>query len=114
ESAKRLGDQKHHDRPADEESYRVDEAIEARDRNQAGDAEEARRANVVAGERESVLKRSHTAARGVELIGRVRSARRPHRDSEREGDEEAEERDGRDVGVAKRGRHRLSPWSEAS
>ena len=56
EVAQRLGDQERDHRPADEQADRVDQAVEARRRDQARDAEEARGAHVVAGEREAVLR----------------------------------------------------------
>ena len=43
EVAQRLGDQEQHHRPADEPAGRVDQAVEARGRDQPGDAEEATR-----------------------------------------------------------------------
>ena len=57
EVAQRLGDQEQHDRPADQEADRVDQPVEARERDQAGDAEEAGGAHVVAGQRQAVLER---------------------------------------------------------
>ncbi len=53
--AQRLGDEERHHRPAHQPAHRVDEAVEAGERHQAGDAQEARGAHVVAGEREAVL-----------------------------------------------------------
>ena len=79
EVAQRLGDQEHHDRPADQQADRVDQAVEARQRHQAGDAEEARGAHVVAGQREAVLQRRDAAAGRVELIGACASGATPRR-----------------------------------
>jgi hypothetical protein len=93
EVAQRLGDEKHDDRPADEKADRVDEAVEAGERHEAGDAEEARGAHVVARQRETVLKPAYLAARGVEVLGAVRTARRPPSDPERDGDEREEKND---------------------
>ena len=111
--AQRLGDEKHHDRPAHEPAHRVDQAIEPGERHQAGDAEKARRAHVVAGERQPVLQCRDAAARGVEGIGRLRLPRRPHRDAERQRDEGKEEPDGDDVGLPAAD-HDLSPLRWAS
>ena len=63
--------------------------------------EEARRAHVVAGEREPVLEAGDAAAGGVELVGRPRAPRRPPGDPEREQDEEDEEDDGDRVRLAR-------------
>jgi hypothetical protein len=55
EIAQRLGDEERDDRPADEPAHGIDEAVEARARDEARDAEEARRAHEVTGEREAIL-----------------------------------------------------------
>ena len=91
EIAQRLGDEKHHDRPADEKSDRVDEPVEARQRDEAGDAEEARRAHVVAGQREAVLQTRDAAAGGVEVFGAARAPRGDVRDAQRQRDEDEKE-----------------------
>ena len=72
EVAQRLGDQAHHDRPADQEADRVNQAVESRQRDQAGDAEEAGGAHVVAGERQAVLQRGDRSAGRVEVLGAAR------------------------------------------
>ena len=50
-----------HDRPADQQADRVDQAVEAGERDEAGDAEKAGGAHVVAGEREAVLEAGDAA-----------------------------------------------------
>ena len=101
EVAQRLGDQEEHDRPADQEADRIDQAVEAGQGDEARDAEEARRAHVVAGQREPVLETGDAAAGGVELVGRPRAPRRPPGDPQREQDEEDEEDDGDRVRLAR-------------
>ena len=91
EIAQRLGDEKHHDRPPDEKSDRVDQPVEARQRDEARDAEEARGAHVVAGQREAVLQTRDAAAGGVEVIGAARAPRRDVGDAERQRDEDEKE-----------------------
>ena len=79
EIPERLGDEEHHDRPADEKPDRVDQAIESRERHEARDAEKARGAHVVAGQREAVLQSRHAPARRVEVIGAPRAPARRRR-----------------------------------
>jgi hypothetical protein len=104
EVPERLRDQKQDDRPADEPARRVDESVEAARRDEAGDAQERRRAHVIAGEREAVLSGGDAATRGVEVLGGLRPARRPVRDAEGDRDEDEEERDRDPARLADAGR----------
>ena len=99
EVAQRLGDEEHQRRPADQPAGRVDHAVVAAQRDQPGDAEEGRRAHVVAGQRQAVLQRAHAAPGGIELGRRPRSTRRPVGDGQRERHDHQEEGDRRGVGV---------------
>ena len=92
-----LGDEEHHDGPAHEKSDGVDEPVEPGQRDQAGDAEKARGAHVVAGEREPVLESGDASPRGVEMLRGPRLPRRPVGDAEREPDESEEEADGHGI-----------------
>ena len=56
EVAQRLGDEEHQRRPAHQPAGRVDHPVVAAQRDEAGDAEKRRRAHVVAGERQAVLR----------------------------------------------------------
>jgi hypothetical protein len=102
--AERLGDEEHDDRPADQEADRVDQAVESRERHQPGDAEKARRAHVVAGQRHAVLEPRDAAPRGVELVRALRPPGRPVGDRQRAGDEDQEPGDGGEIGLADRTR----------
>ncbi len=108
EVAQRLGDEKQHDRPADQKPDRVDQPVEARQRHQAGDAEKAGRAHVVARQREPVLEPGDRAPCRVEVIGAVCLARGPPGDAERQRDENQETGDRDGVGLAQRRGHRDS------
>ena len=79
EIPERFRDEKHHDGPAHEESHRVDQPVEPRERHEAGDAEKAGRTHVVARKREAVLEGRDAASGRVELVGGPRLARRPDR-----------------------------------
>ena len=91
EISQRLGDQEHDDRPADKKTDRVDQAVESRERDQSGDAEKARGAHVVAGQREAVLQSCHAAAGRVEVLRAACTPRSDVRDAQRDGYEEEEE-----------------------
>ena len=67
EVAQALGEEEGHDRPADQEADRVDQAVEAAHHHRRRDAEERRRRHVVAGDRQAVLEAGDAAARGVEI-----------------------------------------------
>ena len=90
EIAQRLGDQKHHHRPADQESDRVDQAVEPGERDQAGNAKKARRAHVVAGQRESVLQTGNAAAGGIEMVGTACASGGNVGERQRDGDDNQE------------------------
>jgi hypothetical protein len=104
EVAQRLGDEERDDRPADQPADRVDQAVEARHRHQPGDAEEAGRAHVVAGQGEAVLGRAEIAAGREVLAGRAGPARRPVGDAEGDRDEQEEEADRAGARAAERRR----------
>ena len=108
EIAQRLGDEKEHDRPADQKPDRVDQPVEPGKRHQAGDAEKAGRAHVIARQRQPVLQPGDGAARRVEVIGAVRLARGPPGDAERQRDEDQETGDRDGIGLAQRRGHRDS------
>src|SRR5207249_10728731 len=109
--AQRLRDQEQDHGPADEPAGRIDEAVEAGERHEARDAEEAGRAHVVAGKGEAVLEAGDGMPGGVEMAGRMRAARRPPRDRERDGDEEEEEADGEGMGPPEGAGHAPRPDS---
>jgi hypothetical protein len=104
EVAQRLRDQEQHHGPADQPASGVDEPVEAGGGDEPGDAQEARRAHVVAGQGEAVLAGGHPAARRVEVIGGARAPRRPPGDRERDRDEREEEAHGDEVRPAEHAR----------
>ena len=114
EVAQRLRDQEHDDRPADQEADRVDEAVEAGERHEARDAEEAGRAHVVAGEGEAVLQAAHAAAGRVEVLGAAGAPGGPEGDAQGHRHEQEEPEDGGRVGPAQAGRHRRGFRSEVT
>ena len=69
--AQRLGDEERDDRPSDEKPDRVDQAVEPRDGDQAGNAKKAGGAHVVAGQRQAVLQRRDALPRRIEVVGRA-------------------------------------------
>ena len=92
--AQQLGDQQQRDQPRDEEADGVEEAVVAVDRDRAGDAEERRGREVVAGDRDAVLRAGEAAARRVE-VGRAAGgtlADADH-DGQRDHDEQPEDRE---------------------
>ena len=84
-------------RPADEPADRIDQAVEAGGEDEAGDAQERSRRHVVAGDRKAVLEAGDAAAGGIEVGRRTGSVGRPLGDAERQGDEDEEHHDGRDI-----------------
>ena len=102
-----LGEQEHHGEEGDEEADRVQEPVEAVEVDQAGDAEERRRGEVVAGDREAVLATGDLTARGVEADGARRALGRPVRDAERDREDDREDHDRLDVDFREQ-RHRVT------
>ena len=68
--AEQFGDQQQCDQPGDQEADRVEEAVVAVDGDRAGDAEEGGRRQVVARDRDAVLRPGERAARRV-VVGAV-------------------------------------------
>ena len=87
-----LGDHQQHRDVGDQPAHRVHEAVVAVQRDQAGDAEERCRAEVVAGDRPAVLQTGDTTA------GRVEVGRRLHPLGGEEGDEHRHPDDRREDG----------------
>ena len=92
-----LGDQQQGDEPRNEESDGVQEAVVARERNRADDAQEGRRREVVAGDRQAILGTGEGSTTRVEvgrgllwLGGSLRHDVHRHHD---EGDEHADVQD---------------------
>ena len=92
-----LGQQEHHGQEGDEEPDRVQEPVEPVEEDQAGDAEERRRRQVVAGDRQAVLRAGDLAAGGVEADGAGRALGRPVGDAERDREDDREDHDRLDV-----------------
>ena len=86
-------DQEQDDRPSNQPAHRVDQAIEAVEVHQRGDAEKRRRRHVVAGNGHSVLESGDAASGGVEIGCRLRPLRRPVGDHQGDGDEDDEHDD---------------------
>ena len=93
EIAQPLRDQEQDDRPADQPAHREDEAVEAVEVDQRGDAEERRRRHVVAGDGHPVLEAGDAAPGGVEIGRRLGALRRPVGDAQGDGDEDDEHDD---------------------
>ena len=93
EIAQALGDEKEHDRPADEKTDRIDQPVVAARVDERGDAEEGGCRHEVAGDRQPVLQPRDTAARGIEIGSRSRAPRRPIGDGERQKREDDEHGD---------------------
>ena len=91
--AHQLGDEQERDEPGDEEADRVQEAVVALQGDGAGDAEEARGREVVAGDGDAVLAAGEGAGGGVVLLGGLLAGRDPDDDGEGDDDERGEDRD---------------------
>ena len=87
-----LGDQQQRHQPRDEEADGVEETVVAVDRDRAGDAEERRGREVVAGDRDAVLRAGEAAARGVE-VGRPAGGALADADHDRERDDHEQPED---------------------
>jgi hypothetical protein len=94
EIPERFRDQKHQRRPTDEPTGGVDHAVVAAKCNQTRDAEKRRRAHVVTGQRQPILKRIDRSPGSVELAGRSCPARGPirHYQRQRNNDQEGNDR----------------------
>ena len=88
--AQPLRDQEQDDRPPDQPAHRVDQAIEAVEVHQRGDAQKRRRRHVVAGNGHPVLEAGDAASGGVEIGRRLGPLRRPVGDHQGDGNEDDE------------------------
>ncbi len=111
EIAQRLGDEAHHDRPADEKADRVDQPVETRQGDQPRDAQKAGRAHVVAGQRQAVLRGGNRTARRVEVLGAAGAPRREPGDDQRQADEDRKARHRDEVGLSGLRHYRLRCWA---
>ncbi|NCL77824.1 hypothetical protein AIIKEEIJ_05320 [Rhodococcus sp. YH1] len=91
--AQQFGDEQQGDEPGDEEADGVQESVVAVDGDGAGDAEERRGRQVVAGDREAVLRAGELPAAGVEVRGLLGGAAGPDDQAHRHDDECDENRD---------------------
>ena len=89
-----LGDHQQHGDVGDQPAHRVHEAVVAPDRDQARDAEERRRRQVVAGDRPAVLQAGDAAAGGVEVGGALDALGGEVGDEHRQCDDRAEDQEG--------------------
>src|SRR5262249_7342418 len=108
------GDEQQRDQPGDQKADRVEEAVVPVQRDDAGDAEEARGRHVVAADRHAVLEAGERPAAGVEVGGVAGLPAGPDRDRQRDEDEDQEERDrevagGRTGALGEDGIHRRGP-----
>ena len=92
--AARLGDHQQHGDVSHQPAHRVHEAVITVKGDQAGDAEEGRGGQVVAGDRPAVLDAGYRATGGVELGGGVGGFRGPERHIHGHGDDQAEHGEG--------------------
>ena len=92
-----LGQQEHHRQERDEEADGVQEPVEAVEEDQPRDAQEGRRAEVVAGDGQAVLRARDRAAGGPEGVGAGHALGRPPRDPQRDRDDDREDDDRLDV-----------------
>ena len=106
-----LGEQEHDRQERDEEADGVQEAVEAVEVDQAGDAEEARCAEVVAGDRQAILEARDRTARGPERVGSGHPLGRPVRDAEGDREDDAEDGERLDVDFGQREHHQRTPGS---
>src|ERR1700682_2583009 len=90
----RLRDQEQDGEIGDQPANGVHEAVVAVGGDQSRNPKEGSGTHVVAGDREPVLPARDLAARGVELDGGARLPRRPDRDPERNGDDDASDPQG--------------------
>ena len=102
--AQTFRDQEQDDRPSNQPANRVDQAIEAIEVHQRGDAQKRRRRHVVAGNGHSVLQAGDAAPGGVEIGCRLRPLRRPVGDHQGYGDEDDKHNNGVPVDGRRRGR----------
>ncbi len=102
-----LGQQEHHREERDEEPDRVQEPVEAVEEDQARDAEERRRGEIVAGDGEAVLARRDVAARGVEADRAAGALGGPVGDAERDREDDRRHHQRFDVDLRDQ-RHRLT------
>jgi hypothetical protein len=92
-----LGNQKQHDRPADQPADGVDQPVETRREDERGNPEEGRCGHEVSGDGETVLEAGDAAACRIEVCGGARTACGPLRDEKRARHEDQKHYDGFDV-----------------
>ena len=107
-----LGEQEHDGKEGDEEPDRVQEPVEPVEHDQAGDAQERRSRQVVAGDCQAVLDAGDLAAGGVEADGAGGALGRPVGDPERDREDDREDHDRLDVDGGEQG-HRVASVVEA-
>ena len=90
----RLGDHQQHGDVGDQPAHRVHEAVVTVERDQAGDAEERRRRQVVTRNRPAILQAGNAAAGRVEVRGCLDALGRHVGDVHRHGDDGAEDEEG--------------------
>ena len=98
--AQQLRDQQQRHQPGDQEADRVEEAVVAVQRDDAGDAEERGGRHVVAADRHAVLEAGERPAAGVEVGRRLGLPAGPDRDGQGDRDEDQEQGDGQRAGGA--------------
>ena len=112
--AQQLGDQQQGDQPGDQEADGVQEPVVARQRDDAGDAEERRRRHVVTPDRDAVLDSGEAATAGVEVGGRLGVLAGPQGDRKGQHDERDEQQDGQRAltgGHGSAGGEELHAWA---
>ena len=92
--AQQFRHQQQRHQPGDQEADRVEEAVVAVERDDAGDAQEGRRRHVVAADRHAVLEAGEGPAAGVEVGGGLGLPAGPDGDRQRDRHEDQEQRDG--------------------
>jgi hypothetical protein len=105
-----LGEQEHHRQERDEEADRVQEPVEAVDEDEARDAQERRRRQVVAGDRQAVLHAGDLAPGGVEADCAGGPLGRPVGDAEGDREDDGEDHHRLDVDGCEDA-HRVTPGS---
>ena len=93
EVAQALGNQEQYYRPANQEPDRVDQAVKAGREHEGGDFEERGGRHIVAGDRETILKRGNAATGGEKVGCGFRLHRRTIRDPEGAEHEQRENAD---------------------
>ena len=108
-----LGEEQQHRDEGDDRRHQADEGVDAEQEDEAGEAEERRGRHVVAGDRPAVLEAGDAAAGGVEVRGAAGALGGPVGDAERDGEDDAEDRQRQDLQVGGEDDHRAPPSSRA-